>query len=129
MEASSLFLTQRCWLDLWKFMLGFQRQAERIMGQDSMGNDLGVMISGHHLWATCTKPVHKPRVARALGCHAGALGRGTFSSRVCLPGSAGSGPEEGAVGGGGEALLRCPAGTVQEGRTSRLHLDLAWLCC
>lgn len=126
MDASSLFLTQRCWLDLWKFMLGFQRQAERIMGQDSMGNDLGVMIPGHHLWATCTD---KPRVARALGHHAAALGRGTLSSRVCLLGSAGSGPEEGAVGGGGEALLRCPFGTVREGRTSCLHMDLAWLCC
>lgn len=99
MEVSSLFLTQRCWLDLCEFMLGFQRQAERIMGQDSMGNDLGVMIPGHHLWATCTD---KPRVARALACHAGALGRGTFSSRICLLGSAGSGPEEGAAGEGRE---------------------------
>lgn len=69
------FLSQRCLLDLCEFMLGFQRQAERIMGQDSMGNDLCVMIPGHHLWATCTD---KPRVAGALGCHAGALGRGAF---------------------------------------------------
>jgi hypothetical protein len=76
------------------------------MGQDSMGSDLGVMIPGHHLWATCTA---KPRVAGSLSCRAGALGRGAFSSRVCLLGPAGLGSEEVQQGGGLSPEVSAPA--------------------
>lgn len=123
MQVSSPFLTQRFGLDLCEFTLGFQRQAEGATEQDSKGNDLGVVSLGLHLWATCTE---KPRVARALDCHAGALGRvSSPRPRVCLlEGRLPCGVSPGFLPflPGPLVGLRCLTGTLSGGRASSVFI-------